>query len=1301
MAGNSTRLDTELRIRANVSGVDEMRQLLERLEELGANTDSLKTALEELAESWDNDNLEASQERLNELAEQAHELADSLGEVGDAAEEASEASEELGESAEETGENLKEMAKNLIEMAASMEVMNSLVEAAGSFESALSEVTKTTGATSEQLETLSKTIQDAAVDFALPAKEIAKIAANGGQAGVALENMTEYIKTVGVMASAFSVSADEMATSVANLQTILNKSLSEIRDLGDAINTLGNTTSAKEADIVNVLKRIGAAGSDLGLTANAIAALGATMLSTGKATEVSGTALNAFFQRLNSGADTVPTFKEGLRAMGYTAESLGASLKEDAADGVIKFLEALNRLESSKRGEVLNNLFGAQFSDDINSLISSLPALKKNMAAVADQTAISGAMQSEFNNLMSGYEVEVARAQAALGNLAITLANQLLPSLTAGSTAFRGVVETVSEFAEANPALTKFLTIIGTAALSTVAFRSALGLLGIQANLTGAGIASSFTAAAGRAQLAFASIKTGLLSLTSTAGLSTAAMGALNGTLNLIKANPIAIAFTAMAAAASFWGGEAENAFKKASDASEEALKSFEKYRDALKSGVPLEVGQTEQALRAVRDALTENKIALEKLHEAGEQASSDYRQLTAEGGRLRQAEEELNAALRKEEALKALDNFNKKQQEAADAARDIDKESRQILTDLQALQGTAAKLTEEQLKAIQSSFKNLSGVDAVAEAQTQLTGLLTKNLITYQQYDGLWRDLQTKHEAFIDRMNSGVDKHGTELKALNEAYAFLALEAPKHLQTITAEEENLGKMLLKMHEQHKIGMEQMGSILEAAMNKVDTEPGRRLVQDFYEKWRKQAQRTGELTAQKSQEFRAILEREIGPAARKAQEEAQRAAEETARAVEKAMESLHRAGEAAVRELGLTFSGLSQSGEKFTKDWVRGMQELELRGALTGDKVRQAFDLNLNALKTKEDFAAFQEALQKTGEATAQLTKQQQELLKAGMQGGAEAVQKLVDAQKKQAEAASKVKDSTTAMTAADRNAVAAKTELSGATEKAATALAKADEATKAAAASTQVYKTQLYDATKLTEQQKNAIHGQYVQALKLQAQLNGSYGVMESASARAADNMIKSAQELTRYNQTVASLNEKINLGTWHVRDLTTSYSSLGDQLDGRVSAAMDKIREKMRAANDEAADTVKNLRAQLAELNGDSTAQMRLDNERKLQELRAKRDTAKARGNNEETKSYEEALQLQERINSKRLAQQLEQQRQRAASSSNLDYEKAARQIGDSIEDNTRRMVAEGERRALTNLTEQLIQDQKRRPQ
>lgn len=91
----------------------------------------------------------------------------------------------------------------------------------------------------------------------MSANELAKIAASGGQLGIARQDIAAFTETIAKMSVALDMSAEQAGDSMAKLANVYKIPIAQIDKLGDAINHLSNSSPAKTSDIVNTLGRVG------------------------------------------------------------------------------------------------------------------------------------------------------------------------------------------------------------------------------------------------------------------------------------------------------------------------------------------------------------------------------------------------------------------------------------------------------------------------------------------------------------------------------------------------------------------------------------------------------------------------------------------------------------------------------------------------------------------------------------------------------------------------------------------------------------------------------------------------------------------------------------------------------------------------------------------------------------------------------------------------------------------------------------------------------------------------------------
>ena len=219
------------------------------------------------------------------------------------------------------------------------------------FESAMADVAKVVDGTKEQISGLSDGIKKLSREIPLTASELASIAAFGGQMGVPVDKLEEFVRLASQMSVAFGMTAEEAGRAMAYLSNAFGLPLESMRELGDAINVLGNTTAATEASIVEVLSRVSGATKQFGLSAEQAAALGATMLSMGVSSQIAGTGINALLSKLQTANVQSKAFQDALAGMGISAQQLAADIAANPQKALTEFLHTLEQLDGQDRAE--------------------------------------------------------------------------------------------------------------------------------------------------------------------------------------------------------------------------------------------------------------------------------------------------------------------------------------------------------------------------------------------------------------------------------------------------------------------------------------------------------------------------------------------------------------------------------------------------------------------------------------------------------------------------------------------------------------------------------------------------------------------------------------------------------------------------------------------------------------------------------------------------------------------------------------------------------------------------------------
>lgn len=384
-------------------------------------------------------------------------------------------------------------------------------------------------------------------------------------------------------------------------------------------------------------------------------------------------------------------------------------------------------------------------------------------------------------------------------------------------------------------------------------------------------------------------------------------------------------------------------------------------------------------------------------------------------------------------------------------------------------------------------------------------------------------------------------------------------------------------------------------------------------------------------------------------------DEAAQKAEETKQAIATTFESLkldvNQSLTGIHSETQQTFDMIANGAKAVGESTYSAAEKTKLLASL--------FEKGLNAAKTKEEFEAL-DKIAKEYQLTNQATSEQMKTLQAGIEGGSEAVKKLKDELEKQNKAL-------------DDNAKSTKENAHSKKE-----LAQAsNEATQAEAQHTQAQSNSLaimQQAVQTVKDKIKALQGEAATVASVDAQyqkLLDSIGATNKQYLSMAD----FAQDMERMNAVIEKqtqhFNHVKNSVLEHTQALSKAEISSNDlaaaqlaldkaismsndgmmQLDSQtldgLKSAIDSARAKMQSLADDAKKTADALEESLAKMKGDDDTARRLEQTKKLTDLTDKLNEAKKRGNQDEIKQLERALELQKQINAEE-NRKVEKQRQ-----------------------------------------------------
>ena len=333
------------------------------------------------------------------------------------------------------------------------------IKVAMDFESSMADVRKVVDFdTPQQFKEMQQDILQLTHRIPMAGKELAAIAASGGQLGVARQDIAAFTETVAKMSVAFDMSADEAGDSMAKLANVYQIPIAQIDRLGDAINYLSNSSPAKASDIVNTLGRIGGVAKQFGLTEQQAASLSNAFISLGKRPEVAGTAINGMLVRLMTADKQGSRFQNTLKSMGMSAAQLKREIAENGEQALVNFIKRINALPKEQQMSALVDLFGREYADDIAVLAGSVDTYERSIRQLQEtgkngQANYLGSMDKEFQSRMSTTAAQWQTFKNQLMHLGITIGSVVLPKINELLAEVKPLIDNLIRYSQAHPEL--------------------------------------------------------------------------------------------------------------------------------------------------------------------------------------------------------------------------------------------------------------------------------------------------------------------------------------------------------------------------------------------------------------------------------------------------------------------------------------------------------------------------------------------------------------------------------------------------------------------------------------------------------------------------------------------------------------------------------------------------------------------------------------------------------------------------------------------------------------------------------
>lgn len=679
---------------------------------------------------------------------------------------------EYGETVNKIGNKVESAGNKLSILSAGVATLaGASVKASIDYESAWTGVTKTVDGTEEQLSDLRQGILDLSTQLPSAATEIAGVAENAGQLGIATENVLDFTKVMIDLGNSTNLSADEASTAIAQLYNIMGSDINTVDKFGAALVDLGNNAATTEADILNMATRIASSATQVGLTEQQMLALSTTLASVGLEAEGGGSAISTVITTIDKAvalnSKTLSTWAE---TAGMSTKQFKTAWETDTMGAIQAVIKGMG--DASAGGENLNVILdelgvtSIRQTDTMKRLSSASELLGKMVTISNEAWEENTALSNEANKRYETTESKLEMLKNEIVANGIALGDELKPALIEVLEEVKPIISNVTSLAKSfnnlDDATKKQIINMGAA---IVAAGPALKIGGKLITSLGNGVKS-----VGTLTKAIGVMKTGVNS-------GTKEVDSLAKTLTTFAANPTTLAIgavTALCAAYAAWY-------------------IAETKQKASLGGLREEVENQKEAWEKLEETRQTSLSSSMTEIETYEKLSEELKQITDENGNVKQGYEEraqtilgiLSEALGTEYTM--TDNIIDKYQ---DLQAEIDKtiaakKAEAVLsayqeeyataikeqtTATEALVGLKQKLAEAAEKMATGSEKERKEAEiqysSIAQQIGEQTELISKYGKTIQDYE----NLQTASaEGTADAIDKAIAQIGTSYDTLKQ----------------------------------------------------------------------------------------------------------------------------------------------------------------------------------------------------------------------------------------------------------------------------------------------------------------------------------------------------------------------------------------------------------------------------------------------------------------------------------------------------------------------------------------------------
>lgn len=285
-----------------------------------------------------------------------------------------------------------------------------------SFERSLIEVGKATDTSGADLEVYSEKLLRLARQTGKSKEELASMLSQAGFAGRPKEELMDFTEYSAKAMVAWQTGAEDTGQALAEIGNIYGANQKRIEEIGDAINTMADNSASRESDLLEFMRRAGASSKEAGMSAEKMLAFGAAMKEVGVRNEVAATGFEALLNVMKLGEEFSKKAGEGLKGLGINSTKMRRQFVAKPVETILMLLNKIKDVaDPLKRAEIMTNLFGKAYQDDIAKMLNALPQLSKYLELMGDKAKIAaGGVRFQFGQNIDKDVSKIDRATQSI-----------------------------------------------------------------------------------------------------------------------------------------------------------------------------------------------------------------------------------------------------------------------------------------------------------------------------------------------------------------------------------------------------------------------------------------------------------------------------------------------------------------------------------------------------------------------------------------------------------------------------------------------------------------------------------------------------------------------------------------------------------------------------------------------------------------------------------------------------------------------------------------------------------------------